>query len=107
MSKINELSMAISELRKCSETLTGVADILRDLFSSSGEAPTGEVQQAVTETRQPELAKVRAVLAEKSGLGFTAAVRELLLKYGAPRLSEINPAKYAQLLADAEALGHE
>lgn len=50
------------------------------------------------------LEQVRAVLAEKSQAGFTAEVRGLLEKYGAPRLSQIDPANFAALLADAEAL---
>ena len=50
------------------------------------------------------LEQVRAVLAEKSQAGFTAEVRGLLEKYGAPRLSQIDPANFAALLADTEAL---
>jgi len=43
-------------------------------------------------------------LAEKSHDGFTAEVRALLEKYGASKLSQIDPSKYADLLAEAEAL---
>ena len=50
------------------------------------------------------LEEVRAVLAEKSRNGHTAQVRELLIKHGANKLSEIDPAKYAALLKDAEVL---
>ena len=35
-----------------------------------------------------------------------AKIRELLLKYGAPRLSGIDPANYHALLKDAEGLEH-
>ena len=52
------------------------------------------------------LEEVRAVLAEKSHDGFTKEIRELLEKYGAPRLSEIDPANYAALMKDAEVLGN-
>ena len=48
--------------------------------------------------------EVRAVLSEKSHDGFTDEVRELLLKYGAPKLSGIDPKRYAALLKDAEVL---
>ena len=47
---------------------------------------------------------VRAVLAEKSRAGHTAEVRALLLKHGADKLSEVNPAEYPALLADVEVL---
>ena len=50
------------------------------------------------------LEEVRAVLAEKSREGHTAEVKELLNKHGADKLSEIDPAEYPALLADAEVL---
>lgn len=52
------------------------------------------------------LSEVRAVLAEKSRKGFTAEVRGLLQKYGAEKLSEVDAARYADLMADAEVLGN-
>ena len=48
--------------------------------------------------------QVRAVLAEKSHDGKTEAVRELLQKYGAPKLSAVDPKHYPALLKDAEVL---
>ena len=44
------------------------------------------------------------VLAEKSRAGHTAEVRALLVKHGAEKLSDIDPARYPALLADAEVL---
>ena len=41
---------------------------------------------------------------EKSRDGFTAQIRDLLLKYGAKKLSEVDPASYKALVADAEVL---
>ena len=52
------------------------------------------------------LEEVRAILAEKSRDGFTAQIRDLLLKYGAKKLSEVDPASYKALVADAEVLGN-
>ncbi len=46
----------------------------------------------------------RAVLADKSRMGFTAEIRALLQKYGATKLSGIGPDNYKALLADAEVL---
>ena len=50
------------------------------------------------------LEEVRAILTKKSRDGFTAQIRELLRKYGANKLSEVDPAKYKALVADAEGL---
>ena len=52
------------------------------------------------------LEQVRAALAEKSRGGYTAQVRELLVKHGAAKLSDIAPAEYLALMADAEGLGN-
>ena len=53
-----------------------------------------------------KLEDVRAVLAEKSRAGHTAEVRALLKKYGAAKLSEIDPANYEALMKDAEVIGN-
>jgi len=52
------------------------------------------------------LEQVRAILTEKSRIGYTTQVRELLSRYGATKLSGVDPSEYAALLADAEVLGN-
>jgi len=107
MSKTSELSLAVTELKRCGEALVGISESLAGLFSgndnaeaqSKAEAPAPEEKPIVLET-------VRAVLAEKSRAGHTAKVRELLEKHGAGKLSEIDPAEYPALLAEAEVLGN-
>ncbi len=44
-------------------------------------------------------------LADKSRQGHTAEVKELLAKYGADKLSEVDASKYAELKAEAEGAG--
>lgn len=100
MSKMSELDLCISELRSAADALNAAADNLAALFS--GDKP--ENTPATPEPTPVTLEQVRAVLAEKSRDGHTAAVRALLEKHGASKLSEIDPEKYATLLADAEVL---
>ena len=45
-------------------------------------------------------------LAEKSRAGYTADVKALIAKYGADKLSDVDPANYAALLKDAEVIGN-
>lgn len=105
MGKMNELSQAIDELRRCGDALIGVADSLRDLFS--GDDAEAEAQPTVEAAKPaPTPEQVRATLAEKSRGGYTAQVRELLVKHGAAKLSDIDPAEYPALMADAEGLGN-
>ena len=105
MGKMNELSQAIDELHRCGDALIGVADSLRELFC--GNTAKAE-EQLTSETVAPALTleQVRAVLAEKSRSGLTAQVRELLIKHGASKLSDIDPKEYPALLADVEGLGN-
>ncbi|NCC20709.1 MAG: DNA ligase [Clostridia bacterium] len=105
MSKMSELDLCVIELRSAAQSLNTVADSLTSLFS--GSQPRTSVQPESKPTSKPlTLEDVRAVLAEKSRNGHTAKIRELLEKHGAAKLSEIDPQKYAALLAEAEVLGN-
>ena len=105
MSKMGELDLCVSELRSVAQSLNTVADSLTSLFS--GSQPRTSVQPESKPTSKPlTLEDVRAVLAEKSRNGHTAKIRELLEKHGAAKLSEIDPQKYAALLAEVEVLGN-
>ena len=98
MSKMSEMAATIEELRKCAAVINDTANWLAELFNSESEPETAPVEPALT------LETVRATLADKSRAGFTAQIRSLLQKYGADRLSGIDPANYKALLADAEEL---
>ena len=50
------------------------------------------------------LEQVRGVLADKSRNGHTAEVRAIIQKYGADRLSDVDPKHYPAVLKDAEVL---
>ena len=103
MGKISELDMAIRDLRSAAATINDVADTLAEVFSteSADEAPDA----AAPAEPQLTLEQVRAVLADKSRMGFTTEIRSLLQKYGAAKLSGIDPVHYEALVAEAEVLG--
>lgn len=56
--------------------------------------------------KQPELEDVRMILAAKARVSKenTDAVRSLLIKHGADKLSKVDPSEYMSLLAEAEVL---
>jgi len=72
---------------------------------AAGEV-TGEVTREVTPAPAPAvtLEQVRAVCAAKSNSGKAAEVKALLQKFGATKLTDVDPAKFADLLTAAEAL---
>ena len=101
MSKISELDTAIKDLRSAAATINEVANTLAEMFSTTAD----EAPDAAAHTEpQLTLEQVRAVLADKSRKGHTAEIRSLLQKYGATKLSQIDPTHYKALLADVEVL---
>ena len=101
MSRMNELSIAIDELRNAAAALNSVADSLTQLFSGEDSAKEEPVPKPITKE------KVRAELAAKSAAGYGAQVRTLLKRYGAAQLSAVNPDDYSSLLLEAQAIGTE
>jgi hypothetical protein len=101
-------------------SIAEIGEELKAGYDSDGQDHVGEFAQpgstseaaskpgtggpAPEETSGPTLLDVRTVLAEKSMLGFQEAVRALIAKRGAGRLSDIAPSEYAALLKEAEAL---
>ena len=106
MSKMAELDAAVVELRNCGEALIRISDDIRGLFSADEEQPiqVETVIQQETEAKHLTLEDVRPVLAQKSIEGHTAEVQALIKKYGAEKLSQVDPKNYAALLAEAEVL---
>jgi hypothetical protein len=88
---------------KASQTSAELRDISARIIKIAEEMASLE-STASTVSKPVSLEDVRGVLADISRAGRTDKVRELLLKHGAPKLSEIDPGKYAALLADAEAI---
>lgn len=49
---------------------------------------------------------VRAVLASKAAAGYKKEVKELLEKYDAQQLKQVNPDDYAAILKEAKVIGN-
>jgi len=96
----------VSDLRSLADSLQAVAEAMagNELAEAAQPEKVATAKEEKSAAKAVTLEQVRAVLAEKSQAGFTSEVRGLLEKYGAPKLSQIDPAHYATLLADAERL---
>ena len=125
MSKMSELALVIDEmitcgegiikatkeLTDCGERLIQIAKKLRELFSTE----TSQTPKAIEEKKETPVKEektyskeeVRGVLAGKSAKGYGKEVQALLSKYGADKLSTLNPEHYAAVVADAEGIGNE
>ena len=106
MSKMSDMAMTIEELRNAAAAINGAANWLAQQFSSDDKQQNRDIAaKQEKETKSTlTLEEVRAVLADKSRTGHTAEIRELLKKYGASKLSLVDPKHYEALLRDAEVL---
>lgn len=100
MSKMSDMAMTIEELRNAAAAINDAADWLSRQFSGESAEP----DPAPAKEPELKLEDVRAVLADMSRKGHTAEIRALLQKYGAAKLSGVDPANYSALLKDVEGL---
>lgn len=100
----NDLACLAVSISEIAEELKAMYDI--DCDQASGE----ETELLETELPQelipepPVFEEVRGELAEISRLGHTEAIRGLIIKYGATRLSELDPTHYSAILEEARHL---
>ena len=92
----------LMEIKEDAESLASSIGVLLTELESNEELPKKE--KVKQEEKTYEIEDVRKILTDKSRLGYTANIRELLEKYGAKKLSEINPSNYKDLVADVEKL---
>jgi hypothetical protein len=106
LSKPKLLLDVAANLSNLADSLWAVAEAMAGNEPAKGVQPEkpGTAKEVKPAAKAVTLEQVRAALADKSQQGFTADVRALLEKYGASKLSQIDPANYAALLSDAEGL---
>ena len=93
------MSNVSDAVRKIGEEIIALSNLIGQEESTTAEAaPVVEEK----ETPLPKLEDVQAVLAEISRNGKTAEMKALLTKFGATKLSDIDPADYPSLLAAAK-----
>lgn len=93
-------AQAIATLHRIGEDIISLADYLTAYYAK-GEA--GETPQEPTAPEPAiKLEDVRTVLAEISRAGKTAEMKALLGKFGASKLSDVDPKDYAALLDAAK-----
>lgn len=95
-----KLLNVVEDIRSLADSVQAVCTVVTDSLPD-GKA---EVPKLPEEVPAISLEKVRGILADKSRNGHTAEVRAIIQKYGADRLSDIDPKDYATVIKDAEVL---
>lgn len=107
--KYNLFIDAVRIIRSLADVFEAIAEIYKDATIVQGDVKVIEAQEvkALLVEELVSLEDVRAVLGKKSQEGMTAEVKERIKKSGGTKLSDIDPAQYKGLLAEAEVLGNE
>ena len=104
-------------INKIAEDLRILADDLEKMMAvgKEEEAVKPEEKEMPKEADKPKEAKetkpahtleeVRAALAEKSKAGFTAQVRETIIRFGGNKLSDVPESNYDALYEEAKKIG--
>lgn len=133
MSKMSDLSNVLDEMiqygqgmiasaeemKRCGDGLVKIATEIKEVFSSeepvkvtksTKKAPDLPKEETIpaeaSEEKVYSFTDVRGALAAKSKEGFKEDIKKLLSKYGAKKLSDINPDDYAALMKDVEGLNN-
>ena len=88
---MENLAAKIEALRLSAKSIMDIADELAKTLQ-------------VKEPKPPSLEDVRHKLILAAQAGFSAEVKALITKYGADRLSAVDPSHYAALLKEAESI---
>ncbi len=126
MSTMSEISALLDEIKSCGNTLISIYDELHNLIDSKDpdeekpktktrkkkskpeEAPEIILdEQPSEETPKPlTFEEIQSSFVMKSRDGYTAEVKALITKFGAKKLSEIDPADYPALMKELEVIGN-
>ena len=127
MSTMSDISALLDEIKSCGNTLISIYDELHELIGSQEQeeektkakttrkkkTKTEEETQTVPEEKPSEetskpltFEEIQTAFGMKSRDGYTAEVKALITKYGAKKLSEIDPADYPALMKELEVIGN-
>lgn len=110
MSRMKLLLQVTDDVQALAGSLRELVEAMRSGEPEQVGTPESKQEPVVgtdsedAEVKQPTLEEVRGLLARKSQEGKSAEVKALIEKFGANRLSEIQPESYNALLAEAERL---
>ena len=102
MGKMSDLDLQIKELRSCGETIIGIANTLAGMFSSGTAEDTPTKAGPKEKPKTPAFEEVRHRMTVIAQAGYSAEVKALITKYGARKLSDIDPSRYEELLKEAD-----
>ncbi|NUF98264.1 hypothetical protein [uncultured Lactobacillus sp.] len=104
MSAMNDLDLKLKEAENLIDQTKEAILSLHELLSSNKNGEQCNDEQRKRDSVQDKVT-VRQMLAEKCKEGYTSQIKELLQKFGAAKLSDVDPKDYEDLYYSAEGLG--
>lgn len=106
--KYDELIAALTRLALALESKQAPVQVLAgepvEMVDPAEEVPPvvpKEIKDLTKEEKPVTVEQIRLVLTAKSQAGKKAAIQELFKKYGADKLTSVDPARYTELLKEA------
>ncbi len=103
MSKMKQLQEVVSNLRNLTDSIDTLVKSIaigkeegKEVNIVPDESPSSTVNE-----NQPTLEEVRALLAEKNREGHREEVKTIIKKYGANKLTSLDPKHYASVIKEA------
>lgn len=105
MSKTKEY---VESLREFHEAIVRLEEAIRSLNETLNRIDDQHQQNDIQDVPKPDikadLAAVRGMLAKQASKGYTKEIKELLKKFKAKKLSDVDPKDYQDLYYSAESL---
>jgi len=95
---VNEALLRIADNLK---ELSKIVAVMAEEMTSANATKQEEIKPDIKKEEVITIEHVRAVLAEKSQSGKQPEVKALILKYGANKLTDVDPSHYTALLKEA------
>lgn len=98
----------VENLREFHEAINRLEDAIRALNETLARIDTENQQQYIQDMPKrdvkADLTAVRGMLAKQASKGYTKEIKELLKKFKAEKLSDVDPKDYQDLYYSAESL---
>lgn len=102
--KADELILAMTRLAEALENKINTAEVVKEEEPPIALQQPEDIKPPAKDEKPVTLEQIRAVLTAKSQAGKKAAIQGLFKKYDADKLTAVDPARYADLLQEAEEL---
>ena len=98
MSKVAELDMELTELKKCGERIIDIAEYLQSIFKQPETCKETHKEPSL----KPTIENIRDIMKGFAGKGHADEMKDILKNHGAENLTSLDPKEYEGVLQALE-----